>query len=128
MILPRGMRLGRFKMKLIDIKDKFENSTLAISTIKENKPHTIFIIYPKIVDNQIIITNNYMKTTIENLKINQNICLAFFEGEKGWRINGKAKHYSSGKWLEFVKKLKENEGFSPKGALVIDVEEIKELG
>ena len=44
-----------------------------------------------------------MKTTIENIKTNQNICLAFFEIEKGWRINGKAKYYNSGKWLEFVK-------------------------
>jgi len=115
-------------MDIKDLKNKLESSTLAVSTIKNNKPHTIFILYPKIVGNQIIITNNYMQTTIENINNNPNICLAFYEGEKGWRINGKAKHYESGKWLEFVKKLEENKGFSPKGALVIDIEEIKELG
>lgn len=115
-------------MKIQDIKTKLEKSTIAVSTINNNKPHTIFILYPKIIENQIIITNNYMKTTIDNLERNPNICLAFYDGENGWRISGKAKHYSSGKWLEFVKSLEENKGFSPKGALVIDVEEVKELG
>lgn len=69
-----------------------------------------------------------MKTTVENLKKNQNICLAFFEGEEGWRIDGKAKYYNSGKWLEFVKELKENKDMPAKGAVVIEVEEIRELG
>jgi len=43
-----------------------------------------------------------------NINKNNNICLAFFEGEKGWRINGKAEYHTSGKWLDFVKSLKEN--------------------
>lgn len=115
-------------MKIEDIKEKLESSTIAVSTINNNKPHTIFILYPKISENKIIITDNYMKTTIENIKNNTNICLAFFQGEKGWRINGKAKYYSSGKWLEFVKNLKENKGLPAKGAIVVDVEEIRELG
>lgn len=115
-------------MKIQDIKNKLENSTIAVSTINKDKPHIIFILYPKIIDNKIIITDNYMNTTVENLKINPNICLAFFEGEKGWRINGKAKYYNSGKWLDFVKLLPENKNFKPKGAVVIEIEEIKELG
>ena len=114
--------------KIQDIREKLEDSTIAVSTIIKNKPHTIFILYPKVIENNIIITDNYMKTTIENIKTNQNICLAFFEIEKGWRINGKAKYYNSGKWLEFVKKLKENNGLPAKGAIVIEVEEVKELG
>ena len=115
-------------MKLQDIQNKLEKSTIAVSTINKDKPHTIFILYPKIIDNKIIITDNYMKTTVENLKINQNICLAFFEGEKGWRIDGKARYYNSGKWLDYVKKLKENKGMPAKGAIVIEIEKINELG
>ena len=115
-------------MKIKDIKEKLEKSTIAFSTINKDKPHTVFILYPKIKDNKIIITDNYMKTSVENLKKNQNICLAFFEGEKGWRINGNADYQSSGKWLDFVKELKENEGMPAKGAIVVDIEEIKELG
>ncbi|MBS3079577.1 pyridoxamine 5'-phosphate oxidase family protein [Candidatus Pacearchaeota archaeon] len=115
-------------MNLNSIKTKLENSTIALSTINNNKPHTIFVLYPKVIDDRIIITDNYMKTTIDNINKNNNICLAFFEGEKGWRINGKAEYHTSGKWLDFVKSLKENNGLPAKGALIINVEEIKELG
>jgi predicted pyridoxine 5'-phosphate oxidase superfamily flavin-nucleotide-binding protein len=116
---------------MINIKDilkEFQGSTIAVSTVKADAPHTIFILYPKVALGKIIITDNYMKTTVENIKNNQKICLAFFEGEKGFRINGKAKYYDSGKWLEFVKKLPENKGMPAKGAVVIEIEEIKELG
>jgi predicted pyridoxine 5'-phosphate oxidase superfamily flavin-nucleotide-binding protein len=115
-------------MELQDIKDKLENSTIAVSTINKDKPHTIFILFPKVLDGKIIITDNYMKTTVENIKNNPNICLAFFVEEKGWRINGKAKYESSGKYLDFVKNLPENKGLPAKGAIVVEVEEIKELG
>jgi len=69
-----------------------------------------------------------MKTTIENLKNNPYISLVFWEKENGWRIDGKAEYYNSGKWLDFVKSLPENKEFSPKGAIVISVENITELG
>ena len=36
-------------------------------------------------------------------------------------------YHDSGRWLEFVKGLEENKGHPTKGALVIEVEEIKEM-
>ena len=128
MILKRGQRLVRYKMKIEDIKNKLEKATVAVATIKDNKPHLIAILYPKVKDGKVIITNNYMKTTIENLKNNSYISLVFWEGEKGWRIEGKTEYYDSGEWLDFVKSMKENKDEPANGALVIDVENIKELG
>ena len=69
-----------------------------------------------------------MKTTIENLKENPNIALVFWEGEEGYRIEGKAKYHSSGEYLDYVKKLSENKGYPAKGAIVINITNIKELG
>lgn len=115
-------------MEIQDIKNKLENSTIAVATISKDKPHVIFILYPKLIENEIIITDNYMKTTIENLKKNSNISLAFYEGEKGWRIEGVAHYYNSGKWLDFVKSLPENKGLPAKGAIVIKVKKIISLG
>jgi uncharacterized protein len=115
-------------MKIEDIKNKLERATIAVATIKEDKPHLIIIMYAKVKDGRVIITNNFMKTTIDNLKINPYISIVFWEGEKGWRIDGKADYHDSGKWFDFVKKLKENKEFSPKGAIVINVEDIRELG
>ncbi len=119
-------------MEVQDIKDKIENKIVAVATVNsEGKPHNIAIIYAKIKDDKIIITDNYMRRTTENIKNNPNVSLVFWEGkegnEKGWRVDGKAEYHNSGKWLEFVKSLKENKGLSAKGAIVIEVEEVKEL-
>ena len=116
-------------MEINNIKDHIEKATIAVATIsKEGNPHNTPIMYAKVKDKKIIITNNYMKTTINNIKNNPNISLVFWEGEKGWRINGKVDYHDSGEWLDFVKSLKENKGELANGALVINIEEVKELG
>ncbi len=116
-------------MEIEDIKDKIEKATIAVATVNnEGKPHNIAIMYAKVKDGKVIITNNYMKTTIENLKNNPNVSLVFWEKGKGWRINGNAEYYNSGKWLDFVRSLKENKGEPANGAIIINVEEIRELG
>jgi len=115
-------------MELKDIKEKLEEATIAVATVdKENRPHTIAIMYAKVIEEKIIITNNYMKTTIENIKNNPYISLVFWKGEEGYRINGKSEYFDSGKWLKFVKDLKENKGLPARGAIVIKVLEIKPL-
>ena len=112
-----------------EIKNEIEKATIALSTVnKENRPHSIAVMYAKVKDNKVIITNNYMKSTIENLKNNPYVSLVFWKGEQGWRINGKAEYHDSGKWLNFIKKLEENKNEPSKGAIVISIEEIQELG
>jgi len=116
-------------MKIEDIRDKLEKAIIAVATInKKNRPHNIAIMYAKVAEGKVIITNNFMKSTIENLKINPYVSLLFWEDEKGWRIEGKAEYFDSGKWLDFVKSLPENKDYPAKGAVVVDINEIKELG
>ena len=115
-------------IKIEDIKEKFEKAIIAVASVdKTNKPHNIAIMYAKVIDNKIIITNNFMKKTIENIKKNPNISLVFWENEEGWRVDGKAEYHESGNWLEFVKKLKENEGLPARGAIVVNIEKINKL-
>lgn len=116
-------------MEIEKIKNKIEKATIAVATAnREGKPHNICIMYAKVKDNKIIITDNYMKTTISNIKNNPNVSLVFWEEGRGWRIDGKAKYYDSGEWLDFVKSLKENKGHPAKGAVIVNVEEVRELG
>jgi len=115
------------------IKDKIENVIVAIATVnKKGEPHNISVACVKIKDDKIVITDNYMKSTVENIKNNPKVSLVFWYGkegsEEGYRINGEAKYFNSGKWLEFVKGLKENKDYPAKGAIVIEVNEIKKLG
>ncbi len=116
-------------MEVEKIKNKIEKATIAVASVNsEGKPHNICIMYAKVKEGKIIITNNYMKTTIDNIKNNPYVSLVFWEGEKGWRINGKAEYYDSGKWLDFVRDLKENKGLPAKGAVIINIEDVRELG
>ena len=116
-------------MEVKNIKKQIEKATIAVATInKNNKPHAIAIMYAKVEGYLIIITDNYMKKTIENIKNNQYVSLVFWQGEQGWRIDGKAEYYNSGKWLNYVKSLKENKGLPAKGVIVIKTEKITDLG
>lgn len=116
-------------MKIEEIKDKIEKATVAVATVDvENRPHAIAIMYAKVKDGRVVITNNYMSSTIKNLESNPYVSLVFWEGENGWRIDGKVEYFDSGEWLDYVKGLSENEGEAANGALVIEVLNIKELG
>ena len=115
-------------MEVEDIKEIIEKNPLALATIKEGKPYVIAVAYVKVKDGKIIITNNYMKTTVENIKNNKDISLAVWNKKwEGDQLNGEAEHYDSGKYLEFVKSLEENKNESPKGAIVVKINEIKKL-
>jgi predicted pyridoxine 5'-phosphate oxidase superfamily flavin-nucleotide-binding protein len=113
-----------------EIKQMIEENPVAVSTItNNNKPYTIAVAFVKIKDDKIIITNNHMKKTIENLKQNSNISLAVWNSKwEGYQINGLAEYFEQGEWLEFVKSLEENKEEPCKGAIVINVNDIKELG
>ena len=116
-------------MDIEDIKDKIKNKIVALAMVMpNNKPHAIAVEVNKVEDNKIIITDNQMKKTPGYIKNNPSVSLVFWEGENGWRIDGQAEYYDSGKWLEFVKSLKENKGLPAKGAIVVNINEIKELG
>lgn len=115
-------------MKIEELKDKVEKATIAVATVdSKGKPHNIAIMYAKVKGKKIIITNNHMVITVKNIKNNPSVSLVFWEGEEGWRVDGKAEYYDSGEWLEFVKGLEENKDFPAKGAVVVEVEEIRRL-
>jgi nitroimidazol reductase NimA-like FMN-containing flavoprotein (pyridoxamine 5'-phosphate oxidase superfamily) len=115
-------------MELKKIKNILEEATVAVSTIKDNKPYAIAVLYVKVKDDKIIITDNYMRSTVENIRKNPYICLVFWKEQEGWRIEGKASYFNSGKWVEFVKSIEENKGEPLKGAIVIDINKITKLG
>ena len=112
-----------------EIKKIIEENVLALATInKEGDPYVIAVAYVKIKDDKIVITNNYMKKTIDNLKNCPNISLVVWNKDwKGYQIKGKAEYFEEGEWLEFVKKIPENKDEPCKGALVVEINNIKKL-
>ncbi len=103
------------------LKNMSENKGIALVSINEDGvPHLIAVAYAKVVDDKIIITDNFMKTTNENIKRNPKVLLAVWNDEfEGYRIEGTAEYRNSGDWLDFVKNLKENKEMPAKGAIVV---------
>lgn len=112
-----------------EIKSVIENNPIAIATITlQGLPNVIGVAYVKVVDkNQILITDNYMNQTVEDIKNNPNIAVVGWNKKmKGYKLLGKAKYFDKGEWVSKVKSLKENKGMPAKGAILITVYKIIE--
>jgi len=106
------------------LKKDIERSVIAFATSNANKPHVIPIACAKIVGSTIVITDNFMKKTKSNIIKNKNIALTFWRGDNCYKIQGQAAYYNKGKWLEFVKNMKENKRLPAKGAIIIKINKI----
>lgn len=114
-----------------EAKKIIEENYVAFATASpRGVPNVIPVACVKVVGkNQILITDNFMKHTRKNLEKNSNVCLAVWnKKEKGYKLIGRAKYFSSGKWMQFVKQMPENKGFPAKGAILVTVSRLIELG
>lgn len=111
-----------------EIKKIIENNTIALSTCKNNEPYVIAVSCVKVTsETELIITDNFMKTTIDNIKQNNNVSLAVWNDNLGYQIRGLAEYYTLGKYLDYVQKIPENKGMPCKGAIIVKVNNIKKL-
>lgn len=114
-----------------ETKKLIEQNPLAFATVDNaGKPNVIGVAYAKVVSkNQILITDNHTKQTKENLKNNNNICLAVWDKKwQGVKLVGNAKYLASGKWKKLVEQMPENKGLLAKGAILITVSILIKLG
>ncbi len=116
----------------IDSKTKkiIEENPIAFATIDcDGNPNVIAVAYVKVVSkNQILITDNYMKKTKENIENNNNVCLAAWNKDwNGCKLIGTAEYFIEGKWKTFVEKLPDNKGMPAKGAILVMISEIIKL-
>ncbi len=109
------------------IKELIEKNALAIATVMENgKPNVIGVACVKVIGkNKLLITDNYMKQTVRDIKNNSNVAVVVWDKDwEGYKFLGKARYYSSGKWLKVVKELPENKGMPAKGAIVASISKV----
>jgi uncharacterized pyridoxamine 5'-phosphate oxidase family protein len=117
-------------MGLKKIKQMIEKFPIYIATTDRNcNPHVIAVACVRVLDDKkLLITDNYMKTTRKNLLSNNKVEILVYDKQwKGCRIKGKSKYYNSGKWLDFVKSMKENKSHPAKGAILVTASKIEKL-
>jgi len=116
------------------IKNMIEENAMGLATTDKNgNPHNIAVGYVKVVSSdELVISNNYLIETIENIKANKNVSLVVWHKNwkntcVGYELRGEAQYFTNGKWLEFIKKLPINKGEPCKGAILIKINKIKSL-
>ena len=117
-----------------ELKKLLEKEAIAFSTAdKKGNPHVIAVGFVKVISkDEILITANYMNETINNLKQNKNVALAIWcrNWEKeciGYELKGEANYFNSGKYLDIIKKIPENQEMPAKGAILVKINKIKKV-
>ena len=113
-----------------EAKKIIEENPVALASVNpDGKPNVNAVAFVKVKDEKIVITDNYMKQTKENILANPAVCLAVWDKDwKGYKIIGEAEYFDSGEWLDFVKAIEENKDEPAKGAVVVNVKEMRKLG
>lgn len=108
------------------IKKIIENNPVAFATVKNNKPYVIGVAYCKVIEkDKILVTDNYMKSTVDNILKNNNVAMVVWNNKwEGYQFVGKAEYFQKGKWADYVKRMKENKKLPAKGAILIKVKKI----
>jgi uncharacterized protein len=116
------------------VKKMIEENALGLATVNKNgNPHNIAVGFVKVVSkNQLVISDNYLEETIKNIKNNPNVSLVVWcedwkENFVGYELAGKVEYFTNGKWVDFIKKISENEDAPCKGAILVTLNKMKVL-
>jgi len=115
------------------VKKLVETNALALASIgPDGRPHNIAVACCRVEGDKIIITNTHIHRTIENIKTRPTVAMVVWLKEweetcAGFEIIGRAENFPDGQWLEYVKKLPDNEGYDVQSAIVVTVEEVRQL-
>jgi len=109
-----------------EAKKIIEDNALALATITDKgEPYVIGVAGCKVKDDKIVITDNYMKSTVENIKRIPKVALVVWDKKmNGYQFLGQAEYFNDGDWVKYVKGLKENKDTPAKGAVIVEVNKV----
>ena len=110
----------------MEISNDLEGHLAALCTVMDdNRPNAIVVEIHKVLDeNKILLTDNYMNQTLEDIKQNPNIMLLIWDDKGSKKFIGDAEYFTEGGYLDIVKALPYNKGFPCKGVVVLTVDKV----
>lgn len=111
-------------VNLLEFKDLIEKQPMNIATVSGDGSPNLCIASDKLVlsKDTLLISNNEMIHTPDNIALNEKIMLSVFDEEwSGLRLTGTATYHSDGKYFSLCKENFENETTAPKGAILVKV-------
>ncbi len=118
------------EVKLTKYVNLIENNPCHIATInKDNIPNLCVASDVKVLDDEtILISNNEMIHTPDNIIVNHSVVLTSFNDKwAGLRLTGKASYYTHGKYFDICNKLFNNETATPKGVIIVKVKQVEAI-
>jgi len=115
--------MGKVKINK-KLKNLIEKHPVALATVMPNgKPNVIGVAFVKVIgEDKLLITDNFMKQTVKDIKANPNIATVVWDKDmNGFKLVGKAKYFNGGEWVDKVKAMPENKGLPAKGAILVSV-------
>jgi predicted pyridoxine 5'-phosphate oxidase superfamily flavin-nucleotide-binding protein len=111
------------------LKKMIESNIVSLSTIgKDNYPHTIYVACVKVIsNNKLLVTDNYMVKTKENILNNSKVSVTLLIENIGYELKGEASYFFDGKYFKQIKNIFENNGLPCKGAILINIKNIKKM-
>lgn len=122
--------MAQLTERMKEILNKQETITIATAT-KEGIPNSVPVSAKKVLDDEtILISDQFMGKTLDNLKANPYISFSFWDGFEGYQVKGSVSIETSGKRFEETAQWIEGIGkqigvpLKSKGALIVSVKEI----
>jgi predicted pyridoxine 5'-phosphate oxidase superfamily flavin-nucleotide-binding protein len=118
----------KIPQKVIELFDKEDLVAFATSD-EDGNPNVVPIFWKKIINGErILLLDNFMRTTKQNLQKNNKVCISFWNSqtEEAYKIKGIATYHTNGPIFEegvrFIQS--KNPGRIPRGVVDIKVIEI----
>ena len=130
MINPDNKTKTVQEFNLNNYKKLIENNPCHIATINDdNTPNLAVASDIKNLNNKIIlISNNEMIHTPDNIIRNNNVVMTSFNGKwAGLRITGIINYQTKGQFFDKCNNLFNNDTATPKGAIIIEVTKVESI-
>lgn len=92
---------------------------------KDGKPNAIVVVSRGFIEGKLLINDCQMNRTIKNIKSNSFVCLVVKYNKEYYRIKGKTKSYTAGKY--FQEAVKREISYQVKNAIVVEIKEVFDL-
>jgi len=127
------MKMAKMTDKMQELFNKVRTVVIATATA-EGKPNAVPVNAKKVIDDEtILISDQYFNKTLANMRTNPQVSIMYWEGVKGYQLNGSVIIETSGqryedtaRWIDEVS-TKLGVPLKSKGAVIFKIEEIYDL-
>jgi hypothetical protein len=124
------MKMARMTERMKTLFDNVKTVVLSTAT-PDGVPNAVPVGAKKIIDDEtILISDQFFNKTLENMKVNPQVAVTFWEGREGYQIKGRITIETSGRryedTVEWINQISARVGFplQSKGAVILKIEAI----